>query len=207
MHLDESLSKATLNALGKKGVTVRFGQKVRGYDGQQVELEKGEPINTKTIIWTAGVRTAGLIDSLNLDKAAQNQVRVLPTLQLPQYPQVFVIGDAAYFEDQDGKALPMVAQVAIQQAERAAENLKNMLNNQPLEPFKYKDLGSMTTIGHNQAVAEISRFKFQGFLAWLIWLFVHLMQLVGFRNRVVVFINWVWEYITYERAARLIERE
>ena len=207
IHLDKALSKATLTALKKKGVEVRFGKKVLGYDGQLVNLEDGEHINANTLIWTAGVRSAGIVDSLKQDQAGQKRVRVLPSLQLPQHSQVFIIGDAAYLEDQNSKALPMVAQVAMQQADRAAGNLINMLNNQPLEPFKYKDLGSMATIGRNQAVAEIGRFKFRGFLAWLIWLFVHLMQLVGFRNRVVVFINWAWEYVTYDRAVRLIERK
>lgn len=206
VHLDQALSKATLTALEGKGVEVRFGQKVLGYDGQLVKLEEGEPINTNTLIWTAGVRSASITDTIKQDQAAQKRVCVLETLQLPQYPHVFIIGDAAYLEDENGKALPMVAQVAMQQADRATGNLINMLNNLPPEPFKYKDLGSMATIGRNQAVAEIGRFKFRGFLAWLIWLFIHLMQLVGFRNRVVVFINWAWEYVTYDRAARLIER-
>lgn len=206
VHLDQNLSKATYTALEGKGVEVRFRQKVLGYDGQLVKLEDGEPLLTNTLIWTAGVRSAGIVDSLNQEQAAQKRVRVLPTLQLPQHPQVFVIGDAAYFEDHNGKVLPMVAQVAMQQADRAAANLVKMLNNQPLEPFNYRDLGSMATIGRNQAVAEIGRFKFRGFPAWLIWLFVHLMQLVGFRNRLVVLINWAWEYITYDRAARVIVR-
>ena len=207
VHLDETLSRTTAAVLEHKDVDVRFGQRVLGYDGKSVKLENREPLPANTLIWTAGVRSAGLVDVLHQEQAAQKRVRVLPTLQLPHYPQVFLIGDAAYFEDANGNPLPMVAQVAMQQADRAVANLHNLVSGKPLLPFKYKDLGSMATIGRNQAVAQIGGMKFRGFIAWLIWLFVHLMQLVGFRNRLVVLINWAWEYLTYDRAARLIERK
>ncbi|MAT42329.1 MAG: FAD-dependent oxidoreductase [Anaerolineaceae bacterium] len=204
-HLDKSLSTAAMHALQKKGVQVQFGKVVESYDGEVVRFQGGEKLPAATLIWAAGVHAANLVDHLGVEQASLKQARVLPTLQIPDYPDVFLIGDAAYVEDKEGKPLPMVAPVAMQQAEHAVSNLKAMLNGEPLEPFEYKDLGSMATIGRNQAVAQLGRFRFRGFLAWLIWLFVHLMQLVGFRNRMVVLLNWAWEYISYDRAVRLLK--
>lgn len=204
-HLDEGLSNAALDALQKKGVRVQFGKRVESFDGELVRFQDGESLPASTLIWAAGVRANQLMDGLGVEQASLKQVRVLPTLQLPGNPNVFLIGDAAYVEYESGKPLPMVAPVAMQQAELAASNLKAMLIGDPLLPFEYKDLGSMATIGRNQAVAEIGRFRFRGFLAWLIWLFVHLMQLVGFRNRIVVLLNWAWEYVSYDRAVRLLK--
>jgi len=133
-------------------------------------------------------------------------VNVLPTLQLPDRPGVYVIGDAAYLEEH-GKALPMVATVAAQQGEHAATNILADLRKKPLKPFKYRDLGSMATIGRNAAVAYSFGIQFQGFLAWVVWLVVHLTGLIGFRNRLIVLINWAWDYFFYDRAVRLITRE
>jgi NADH dehydrogenase len=189
----------------KKGVRVQFGKRVESFDGELVRFQDGESLPASTLIWAAGVRANQLMDGLGVEQASLKQVRVLPTLQLPGNPNVFLIGDAAYVEYESGKPLPMVAPVAMQQAELAASNLKAMLIGDALLPFEYKDLGSMATIGRNQAVAEIGRFRFRGFLAWLIWLFVHLMQLVGFRNRIVVLLNWAWEYVSYDRAVRLLK--
>jgi len=184
---------------------VLFGKRGESDDGEVLRFQDGENLPAATLIWAAGVRANPLVDGLGVEQASLKQVRVLPTLQLPGYPDVFLIGDAAYVEDKNGKPLPMVAPVAMQQAELASSNLKAMLSGDPLSPFEYKDLGSMATIGRNQAVAQLGRFRFRGFLAWLIWLFVHLMQLVGFRNRVVVLLNWAWEYISYDRAVRLLK--
>ncbi len=136
----------------------------------------------------------------------QNRIKVLPTLQIPQDDSVFLIGDAAYLPDQNGQALPMVAPVAMQQADLAVKNLLRLIQSKPLQPFHYKDMGSMATIGRNQAVAELFGLRLRGWMAWLVWLFVHLMQLVGFRNRLVVLINWAWQYWFYDRAVRLIEK-
>jgi NADH dehydrogenase len=119
---------------------------------------------------------------------------------------VYVIGDLAYFPE-DGKPLPQVAPVAIQMGERAAANLRRELAGQPQEPFRYVDKGSMATIGRNAAVAQIWKLRLTGFPAWVTWLFVHLLQLVGFRNRLLVLVNWVWDYLFYERAVRLITED
>jgi NADH dehydrogenase len=204
-HLSNSSSQKTLQALRKKGVQVRLGTMVRAYDGDVITLVDDEQIQTKTLIWAAGVKTAALARDLSNEKMPQQRVKVLPTLQMEMHPNVFVIGDAAYLEDEEGQPLPMVAPVALQQADHAVRNILRLLKTTPLETFKYRDLGSMATIGRNQAVAELFGICFHGWIAWLIWLFVHLMQLVGFRNRLVVLINWAWQYLFYDRAVRLID--
>ncbi|PKO14963.1 MAG: FAD-dependent oxidoreductase [Chloroflexi bacterium HGW-Chloroflexi-10] len=203
-HLDASLSQAALTALAKKGVEVRFGQQVQAFDGRTLQCTGQEDLPAHTLIWTAGVRAAELVDGLDMQQATQKRVQVLPSLQIPGHANVFLIGDAAYLEGKDGKPLPMVAQVAMQQADTAVQNLLRWLRTEAVQPFVYRDLGTMATIGRNQAVAELFGLRFRGWIAWLIWLFVHLMQLVGFRNRLVVLINWAWEYLLYERAVRLI---
>ena len=198
------LGQATQKALKKKGVEVRFGAVVESFDGQTVKLRGGETIPTHTLIWAAGVRSAALVDTLGLPQAAQRRVRVEPTLQLPGHPEVYVIGDAAYLEDENKAPLPMVAPVAMQQGEHAADNLVQALNEQPQISFHYHDPGTMATIGRNQAVAWIGPLQLHGFLAWVTWLVVHIFQLIGFRNRLLVLINWAWDYFFYDRAVRLI---
>lgn len=201
------LSQATLEALTRKGVEVRFGTAVKEFDRRQVTLANKEVIDAHTLIWAAGIRAQALYDSLEVEQAAQGRVRVTPTLQLPDHPEVFVIGDGAYLEDERGKPLPMVAPVAMQQADYAAANLGRLHAGLPLQAFRYRDPGLMATIGRNQAVARLGRFNFRGFLAWLIWVVVHIFQLIGFRNRLVVMINWAWDYFLYDRALRFIGSE
>ena len=198
------LQRAALESLERKHIEVRLNTMVQGYDGRQIDLADGSSIRTTTLVWAAGIRAAGLVDSLPLAKAALGRVRVKPSLQVPDHPRVFVIGDAAYLEDDQGLALPMVAQVAIQQGQLAAQNILRLLDGQPLRPFRYRDPGIMATIGRNQAVARLGSVELRGLVAWLTWLVVHLYQLVGFRNRLVVMINWAWDYLFYERAVRLI---
>jgi len=203
-NLPPELSEATAEALWRKHVEVRFGAAVTEYDGQRVTLKGGEVLPAHTLIWAAGVRAADLVQRLPVEHGAQGRVRVLPTLQLPERPEVFVIGDAALLDGKDGRPLPMVAPVAMQQADLVAHNLERLLRGQALESFAYKDLGSMATIGRNQAVAWLGTLRLRGFLAWVAWLFVHLVQLVGFRNRLLVLINWTWDYFFYDRAVRII---
>ncbi len=202
--LPPALGEATLRALQIKGVEVRFNTAVSGYDGRSVQLRDGQSLPARTLIWAAGVRASSLFDRLDIPRAAQGRVRVEKTLQLPAHPEVFVIGDAAYFEDERGVPLPMIAPVAIQQAACAVDNLRRLLQGSPLQPFRYKDPGVMATIGRNQAVARLGKLHFRGFIAWLIWVVVHIYQLIGFRNRLVVMITWAWDYFRYDRALRLI---
>lgn len=204
-NLNPESSQVALQALGKKKVNVRLKAMVGSYDGDTVQLMDGERIPSKTLIWAAGVKTTPLVSELSQQNAPQQRVRVLPTLQLDRYRQVFVIGDAAYLEDKNGQPLSMVAPVAMQQAEHVAKNIIRFQQKKELLPFEYRDFGSMATIGRNQAVAELFGIRFRGWIAWLIWLFVHLMQLVGFRNRLIVLINWAWQYIFFDRVVRLID--
>jgi NADH dehydrogenase len=203
----DELRKATINLLHHKKVEVLLNTKLIDYDGRRVTLGDGRQINAHTLIWTAGVRAAELADRLGAQQAASGRVRVAPTLQLPQHPEVFIIGDAAYFEDEHGQPLPMLATVAQQQAKATAQNFQNILKGESPEPFHYKDPGLLATIGRNAAVARIWGLSFSGFIAWVIWVVLHIYRLIGFRNRLVVLINWAWDYFFYDNQVRLITRE
>ncbi len=204
--LPEQLREAAAEALWNKKVEVRFGAAVADFDGQRVSLKGGEIIPAHTLIWAAGVKAASLVDTLGVKQGRLGRVVVTPALQLPDHPGAFVIGDAAYLES-DGQPLPMLAPVAVQQADVAAGNIQRILAGQPSVEFVYKDPGSLATIGRNQAVAQLGKLQFRGFIAWVLWLVVHIIQLIGFRNRLVVLINWAWDYLFYDRAVRLISPE
>ena len=200
----EDLTRNAGETLQKKGVEVRLNAAVESYDGAAVTLKGGEVIQASTLIWAAGVRAEPLVDKLDEPKGRQSRLKVETTLQLPGHPEVFVIGDAAYLEDGEGSPLPMVAPVAIQQGKLAARNICSLVEGKPLKAFEYHDPGSLATIGRNAAVARVKGFEFHGFLAWLVWLAVHLFWLIGFRNRLLVMINWAADYLFYDRAVRII---
>jgi len=200
------LRAAAAETLWKKHVEVRFGAAVEEFDGSRVRLKGGEVIPASTLLWAAGVQAASLTRRLGVRTARQGRVVVEPTLRVPGHPEVSVVGDAAYLED-GGQALPMMAPVAIQMAETAAGNVLRALRGEPPRPFRYRDPGSLATIGRNAAVAYIRGIAFRGFLAWVVWLVVHLIQLIGFRNKLLVLINWGWDYFFYERAVRIITPE
>jgi NADH dehydrogenase len=202
-----NLQAATLKLLRRKHVSVRLQAKVTGFDGKKVTFENGEPIPTHTLIWTAGVRVAKLIEKLGAEKGAGGRMIVKPTLQLPGYPEVYVIGDAAYLEDEKGQPLPMLATVAQQQAQHVARNIHGELRERPPKPFYYKDPGLLATIGRNAAVARLWGISFSGLIAWLIWVGLHIYRLIGFRNRLVVMLNWAWDYFFYDSQVRLITKE
>ena len=199
------LQREAQRALEKKGVVVRCRAQVTGCDRAAVQLADGSVIPTRTLIWAAGVRASDLGQQLALPLGKGGRIKVEPTLQVASYPEVYVIGDLAYFE-QGGAPLPMVAPVAIQQGQHAAANIRRQLDGLPPRPFIYRDSGKLATIGRNSAVFEYGRIQVAGFLAWVLWLTVHLYWLIGFRNRLVVLINWAWEYLFYERAVRIITR-
>src|SRR5881628_2037431 len=201
--LPERLREAAGKTLWRKYVEVRFGATVADFDGRQARLKSGEIIPAQTVIWAAGVRAAPLTATLGLAPARHGRIPVEPTLQLAGHPEVFIIGDAAYRE-QDGEPLPMVAPVAIQMGESVARNIARQLREQPLEPFRYHDQGTLATIGRNAAVAHVFGLQLSGFPACVMWLVVHIIQLIGFRNKLFVLLNWAWDYFFYERAARLI---
>jgi len=198
------LQQATITVLENKGVEVRLGAAVESYDGEKVQLRSGESISTRTLVWAAGIRAADLIYKLGAVQAAQGRVKIDPTLQLPGHPEVYIIGDAAFLEDEHGQPLPMLAPVAMQQGDLVGKNIRLALEGKAQINFHYKDPGTMATIGRNQAVAWIGPVKLTGFLAWVTWLVVHIYQLIGFRNRLLVLINWAWDYFFFDRAVRLI---
>jgi NADH dehydrogenase len=201
--LHPSLRHATLANLRRKGVEVLLGKEIKGYDGERLELSDGTFLPTRTVMWAAGVKSVELASAAGIPTVRQGRLPVLPTLQLAGHPEVFVIGDMAYLEER-GKPLPMVAPVAIQQGDAAAANILRQLCHEPAQPFVYRDKGSLATIGRNCAVAEVGSLRVTGFAAWVMWLSVHLIMLIGFRNRAVVLVNWTWNYFSYDRALRLI---
>jgi NADH:ubiquinone reductase (H+-translocating) len=207
MAYPEGLRKATRKLLRAKGVDILENTKLIDYNGLQVSLGDGSTIDTHTLIWTAGIRSAEITDRLGVPQAAGRRIQVEPTLQLPGHPEVFVIGDAAYVEDNKGQPLPMLATVAQQEARAVAHNLKKILKGEQPQPFLYKDPGLLATIGRNAAVARIWGLSFSGFIAWVIWVVLHIYRIIGFRNRILVLINWAWDYFFYENQVRLITKE
>jgi NADH dehydrogenase len=201
--MPESLSRAAAQGLRGLDVDVRFGASVAGYDGENVRLRDGGTLSARTLVWAAGVKAGPLAAALGVPTHSSGRVIVEPTLAVPRHPEIFAIGDAAYL-DAGGEPVPMLAPPAMQMGVCAARNVIRRLSGQPLEAFRYRDPGTMATIGRSAAVAKLGRFEFRGLPAWLIWLFVHLMQLVGFRNRVVVLVDWAWQYIFYRPASPLI---
>lgn len=199
----EDLQQAAIKTLEHKGVEVHLGTSVLGFDGEEISLSGGAALGSHTLIWAAGVEGRDVLSTMAVKQSTDNRVLVAQTLSIPEAPDVYVIGDAAYLEI-DGSPLPMMAPVAVQMADHAVANIKRKIAGQAVEPFRYRNPGRLATIGRNSAVAEVGGIRFRGFPAWLVWLGVHLMQLVGYRNRLMVLINWAWEYIFYDRAVRLI---
>jgi NADH:ubiquinone reductase (H+-translocating) len=204
--MSEKSSEAAAKFLRNMGVHVLVNTAVQEYDGQTLKLSNGTTMNTETVIWSAGVK-GKLIDGLNDTAIERGRYKVDAHNKINGYDNIFAIGDNAVMITADTpKGHPMMAPVAMQQAALLAENLVNITKNKPLKPFKYFDKGSMATIGRNKAVVDLPFFKFKGWFAWYVWMFVHLIMLIGFRNRFVVLLNWVWSYFSYQRAIRLIIR-
>ncbi|WP_343535296.1 NAD(P)/FAD-dependent oxidoreductase [Pedobacter sp.] len=197
-------SKAFLEELG---VTVYTETRVQGYDGKTLSLVDGRNIGSATVIWSAGVKGV-VLDGLNTEVVVRgNRLKVNEINLVDGYQNIFAIGDvAAMITDETPNGHPGVAPAAIQQGKQLAKNLVNIIENKPTTPFKYFDKGAMATVGRNRAVVDINKIRFQGIFAWFTWMFVHLMTLVGFRNKLVVFVNWVWSYFSYDRGTRLIIR-
>lgn len=200
-HFSDPLPDRALAQLRCLGVEVLAGAPVELVDAEGVVVG-GERIPAHTVLWAAGVKASPLGAQLGAPVDRSGRVVVNPDLSVPGQPDIFVLGDLAHFE-QDGHPLPGVAPVAIQQARHLAANLRHARRT----PFRYRDLGTMATIGRSRALAEIGPLRFSGFFAWLAWVFVHLMTLVGYRNRVVVFVKWAWAWVTWEASSRLIWRE
>jgi NADH dehydrogenase len=203
----DELRKATLRLLKKKNVEVLFNAKLTDYNGQRVALADGTEIKANTLIWTAGVKAAGITNRLGVQVAGSGRVRSEATLQLPDHREVYALGDVSYLENGNGQPLPMLSTVAIQQGEVVAENIQRAIKGAEQKQFHYKDPGLLATIGRNAAVARIWGLSFSGWIAWLIWVGLHIYRIIGFRNRLVVLINWAWDYFFYDNQVRLITRE
>ena len=196
-----------LESLKKMGVEVKLKTSVKDFDGEKVVLSDGEEIPCKTFIWSAGVKGVDMKGVEQTSIGHGNRITVDRFNRVLNMEHIYAIGDIALMiEDDYPKGHPMVAQVAIQQADNLAKNIVAHSKSATLKPFNYKNLGSLATIGRNKAVAEFPFIKLKGFPAWVLWVVVHLMTLVGFRNRVIVLINWIWYYFSYDKAIRLIIR-
>ncbi len=170
--------------------------------GDAVNEHSGR-ITTHTVVWAAGVQGDPAVGSWGLPVGQAGRVPVEGTLQVPGYPEVFVVGDLAYLEV-DGQVLPQIAQVALQQGSAAAQNVVRMIGGKAPRDFTYRDLGMLAVIGRNAAVANLWGRSFTGFAAWTLWLVIHVVNLMGFRYRALVLVNWAWNYVFYRRAVRLI---
>ena len=207
-HLPPGLSASAQRQLEKLGVEVRVGAKVKTITQGRVEPENGQIIEAENIIWAAGVSASPLTPKLRTELDHAGRVKVKPDLSLPGHPEVFAIGDMALVLDQDGKPVPGVSPAAMQMARKIARIIRDELDpgagHAARPPFKYWDKGTMATIGRSAAVAKIGKLEFTGFLAWIAWLFVHLIFLIGFRNKLAVLLQWTYSYLAYKRGARIV---
>jgi NADH dehydrogenase len=202
-----SLREAARRSLERKGIDVMLGAKVETVTENSVRLVGGEEIPARTVIWTAGVKASDVGQAAHVQLTRQARIKVEPTLQIPGHPVVFVVGDLAGATDPaNGAMLPMLIPVAMQSAKLVAGSISDMVANGGARAFRYKDPGIMATIGRNSAVAQLSWLHLSGFPGWVFWLVVHLINVVSFRSRLVVLVNWAWEYMFYDRPVRLIIR-
>jgi NADH dehydrogenase len=204
----EKLSESALRQLQKLGVEVRLGHHVESIRPGEVVVG-GETIRSDNIVWAAGVSAEPLTRRLGLETDRGGRIKVLPDLSVPGYPEAFAIGDIVTLKDANGVDVPGVAQGAIQMAGHVARLIECDVRGEKLapvgrRPFAYYDKGSLATIGRSAAVAEIKRWKLTGFVAWVVWLFVHLLFLIGFRNKLSVLMQWMYSYFTFKRGARII---
>jgi NADH:ubiquinone reductase (H+-translocating) len=206
--MSENASKKAEEFLIKLGVSVWKNVRVMGYDGRIITTNSDLTFDSATVIWTAGVQGA-LVNGLSAESliARADRIKVNVFNQVVGYDNIFAIGDIACMVSEDfPQGHPMMAQPAIQHGRQLAVNIINLVAKKPLNPFVYKDKGSMATIGRNKAVVDLPHYKFSGVFAWFVWMFVHLLSLIGFKNKAVVFLNWVYNYVRFDREARLIIR-
>ena len=199
------LRAAAKRSLESKGVEVKLSARVAEVTKDSLTLADGEEIGVSTVVWTAGVSASSVGAALEVELGRQKRVKVGPTLQVPGFPTCFVIGDLAAAADGDA-VLPMLIPVAMQEARRAAATIGAMVHSGQPSAFRYRDPGIMATIGRNSAVAQLGRVRLSGFPGWVMWLSVHLVNVVSFRSRILVLVNWAWDYLLFDRPVRLIVR-
>jgi NADH dehydrogenase len=198
---DDTLCVSALKQLDKLDIEVKVSTKVLGVTSEGVQLET-EFIRARTVVWAAGNAASPLAKQLG-ETDRQGRIIVNADLSVPSHPEIFAIGDVANFSHQGGKPLPGIAPFAMQSGEQAARNILTKALGNPAKTFQYWDKGSMATIGRNKAIADLKVVKLSGFLAWLSWLLIHLLFIVELRNRILIFFQWAWSYITYSHGARL----
>jgi NADH dehydrogenase len=205
VNYPERLQKAAYKQLVSLGVEVKLGERVEEVGQSHVRLSSGEIIATHTLVWAAGVKGSPLAELLEVELARGGRVPVKPTLEVIDRDDIYAAGDITYLESSQGGPYPQMIPVAQQQGKIVAENIVHRIAGEPENPFKYFDKGLMATSGRRRAVAyPYNKIQLSGFIAWLTWLTLHLIWLLGFRNRLNVFINWVWNYLTYDRSVRII---
>ena len=202
----DSLQEAARRSLKRLGIEIKEGVAVTHIDAHGVMVGT-ERLDAGTIVWAAGVAASPLVKTLGAPLDRAGRVLVEPDLSIPGHPEVFVVGDAAAFLHQGGKLLPGVAQTAMQGATQAAKNIVRRELGQPTLPFVYRNLGNMAIVGRGSAIADLPWARFSGVIGWLSWLFLHIFMLIGFRNRVVVLIEWAVAFLTFQRGARLITEQ
>ena len=206
--LSPDLGESAKRQLERLGVQVRTSAGVKDIREGEVELQNGEVIRAANIFWTAGVSANPLAKKLGVELDKAGRIKVNPDLSVPGHPEIFAVGDMAILTQANGKPVPGVSPAAMQEGRHVAKIVEGEIDLGPGKaehpPFKYWDKGTMATIGRSKAVAEVGRFKFSGLFAWLTWLFVHLVFLIGFRNKIAVFFQWVYSYFAYKRSARII---
>jgi NADH:ubiquinone reductase (H+-translocating) len=205
--MSDNASKKGKEYLEKLGVIVKTGNRVIDFDGKYVKTNKGETIRTNNLVWAAGI-TGNVINGLPAELILRgNRIKVNGFNQVEGFKNIFAVGDIAAMIGADPEypyGHPQIAQPAMQQGNLLAKNLKLMIQNKEPKPFKYTNLGSMATVGRHLAVVDLPFWKFQGALAWYVWMFVHLMAILGVKNKVLIFTNWLWNYVTYDQSLRLI---
>ena len=205
-QMSKEASENAAKFLSKFGINLWLKTKVISYDGDKLSLSNGKTIQTDTVLWAAGV-AGGALKGIKEESLIAGRFKVDAFNKVEGYENIFALGDVACMvTEKTPKGHPMLAPVAIQQGRHLADNFYRFLRNEPMRPFEYKDKGVMATVGRNNAVVDLKFIKFGGVLGWLVWLFVHLMTLVGFRNKLVVFVNWAYNYFTHDRGLRLIIR-
>jgi NADH dehydrogenase len=208
---DAPLREAARKSLEQKHVEVMLGAKVEEVTEGSIRLTDGREIPAGTIVWTAGVRATDIGGAIGVALVRQARIKVEPTLQVPGHPVVFAIGDLAGATNETGETgggvpLPMLIPVAMQEGRQVAATIAELVLHGGARAFRYKDPGMMATIGRNSAVAQLGSVKLSGFFGWLMWLSVHLVNVISFRSRIVVLVNWAWDYLFYDRPIRLIVR-
>jgi NADH:ubiquinone reductase (H+-translocating) len=208
--MSEHAGKSAENYLRKLGIKIKLDVNVTDYDGETVTMTDGTTLRSKKVIWAAGI-VGNAVNGLPKEATVRGRrLKVNRFNQLEGIKDIYAVGDIAYMEEAESEKFktghPQVAQVAIQMAKNMANNFKALERTNPVKEFSYSDLGSMATVGRNKAVVDLPFWRFQGFFAWFVWLFIHLFAIIGMKNKIFIFINWVWSYITYDQALRLIIR-